>query len=717
LKNTTGSTLGLLAATSLLATANVHAAAPTDAKAAPADDTLEQIEVIAQRQAFRGDTPLQELPQSVQVLPAEIIDTVGATKLDTVLDLASGVARQNTFGGLWDSFAIRGFAGDENTPSGYLVNGFNAGRGFSGRRDASNIESIEVLKGPGSALYGRSEPGGTINLVTKKPHFKEEGSIDLSAGSFSTYRGAFDYTNGFADRVAVRLNGAYEDAGSFRDFFTSKKLSFTPSVLVKIADKTSLTYELEYVDQRAPFDRGVVASAEGQVGLVPISTFLGEPGDGDNQIHATGHQLTLNHEFSDNWSLLVGASQKSSSFKGYSSDPELVTGRQTFYQANVATHDILVSRQRRYRDFSAKDTSARAELSGRFQTGALTNHLLAGVDYYHYDLDQLQNRFRPSLANPNGINVYNPVYGQLPTPGPFTNTLEKQKATGFYVQDQVDLTEQWKVLGGLRVDHFDQNLLDRRTSITTTQSKSATSPRVGLVFEPSKQVSVYASYSKGFRPNSGQNALGVAFEPEFSSSYEVGTKLQSADGRLSGTIAVYDAKKSNMLTSDPVNSGFSIAAGEAESRGLELDFTGSLTEYVKLMASYAYTDAKITKSVLDPNFGFALPVGSQLINIPKSSGNVLLTHEVSLGGHAFTYGGQVTYVGERLGETGVPGFQLPAYTLLNVLANFDFSDRLKLSLNINNLTNKEYYPSSYARLWVAPGTPRSATLRLHYQFR
>jgi iron complex outermembrane recepter protein len=718
LKNTTGSTLGLLAATSLLATANVHAATPTDAKAAPADDTLEQIEVIAQRQAFRGDTPLQELPQSVQVLPAEIIQAVGATQLDTVLDLASGVARQNTFGGLWDSFAIRGFAGDENTPSGYLVNGFNAGRGFSGRRDASNIESIEVLKGPGSALYGRSEPGGTINLVTKKPRFKEAGSIDLSAGSFSTYRGAFDYTNGIGSRVAIRLNGAYEDAGSFRDFFTSKKQSFTPSVLVKIADKTSLTYELEYVDQRAPFDRGVAASAEGQVGIIPVSRFLGEPGDGDNQIHAIGHQLTLNHEFNDSWSLLVGASQKSSSFKGFSSDPELVTGRQAFYQvANPATHDILVSRQRRYRDFSAKDSNARAELSGRFETGSLVNHLLAGVDYYNYDLETLQNRFRPNLANPNGINVFNPVYGQLPTPGPFTNTLEKQKATGFYVQDQIDLTEQWKVLGGVRIDHWDQNLLNRVASATTTQTKSATSPRVGVVYEPSKQVSVYASYSKGFRPNSGSNALNEAFAPEFSSSYEIGTKLQSADGTMSGTIAVYDAKKSNMLTSDPVNSGFSIAAGEAESKGLELDFTGSLTEHVKLMASYAYTDAKITKSVLDVNFGFALPVGAQLINIPKSSGNVLLTHDVMIGDHAFTYGGQVTYVGERLGETGVPSFQLPAYALFNVLANFAVSDKLKLSLNINNLTNKEYYPSSYARLWVAPGTPRSATLRLHYQFR
>ncbi len=243
------------ATTFLLSSAAVLAAdAPSPAV------NLEEITVTAIRQPYRGDTPLQELPQSVQILGADLLEDIGATQLDTVLDLASGIARQNTFGGLWDSFAIRGFAGDENVPSGYLVNGFNAGRGFSGRRDASNIESIEVLKGPGSALYGRSEPGGTINIVTKKPQFDPQGSVELSAGSFSTYRVAGDYTGPLAgDVVAFRINGAYEDADSFRDYFTSKKYTLTPSILVKFSSSTALSYELELVKQEAPFDRGIVA--------------------------------------------------------------------------------------------------------------------------------------------------------------------------------------------------------------------------------------------------------------------------------------------------------------------------------------------------------------------------------------------------------------------------------------------------------------------------
>ena len=190
------------------------------------------------------------------------------------------------------------------------------------------------------------------------------------------------------------------------------------------------------------------------------------------------------------------------------------------------------------------------------------------------------------------------------------------------------------------------------------RTRTATSPRVGLVYEPSKTVSVYASYSKGFRPNSGQNAAGVAFEPEFSSSYELGAKLQTADGRLSGTFAAYKATKSNMLTSDPVNAGFSIAAGEAESKGFEIDVNGKLTDDVSLNFAFAHTDAAITKASLDPNFGFSLPVGSRLINIPKQSANLLVIREFHLGnGGTLSVGGGITYVGERLGETGVPTFR------------------------------------------------------------
>ena len=432
-------------------------------------DGMENVIVTAQRQPFRGDVPFEEMPQSVQVMSGELLQEIGVTQLDDVLDLASGIARQNTFGGLWDSFAIRGFAGDENVPTGYLVNGFNAGRGFSGRRDASNIDRIEVLKGPGSALYGRSEPGGTMNIVTKKPQFATEGSVELAAGSHDTYRVAADFTGPITDSLAVRINGAYEDADSFRDYITWKKYVLTPSLLFKLGESTTLSYEAELLNQEAPFDRGVVAP-NGKLGGVKISRFLGEPGDGVVEIKATGHQVVLQHDFNADWSLLVGLGYRESSFEGYSSDPELAASRQPFYVD--ATN---LSRQRRYRDYDATDFTVRAELSGQLSTGPLTHHLLFGTDYYDYELDSLQDRFRPTLANPYAINVYNPVYGQTQTPLPFIDQREQQDATGFYLQDQIDLTEHWKFLAGVRYDDFSQDILNR---LTAPRNRRARLPRI-----------------------------------------------------------------------------------------------------------------------------------------------------------------------------------------------------------------------------------------------
>ncbi|MFN5700408.1 MAG: TonB-dependent siderophore receptor, partial [Betaproteobacteria bacterium] len=260
-------------------------------------------------------------------------------------------------------------------------------------------------------------------------------------------------------------------------------------------------------------------------------------------------------------------------------------------------------------------------------------------------------------------------------------------------------------------------LLNRRANTTQSQSKSATSPRIGLVYQFGPLVSGYASCSKGFRPNSGQSAAGVAFDPETSESCEVGTKLQSADKSLGATVALYKGKKSNILTADPVNAGFSVQAGEAESQGLEVDIAGRVAEDWLLTASYAYTDAKLTASVLDANFGFALPAGSRLVNIPKNSGNLLLIREFALAGEGqWSVGGGLTYVGSRLGETGVPSFQLPSYTLLSLMGTYSPNAKLKFLLNVHNATDKVYYASSYARVWVAPGMPRSMTLRMQYQF-
>jgi iron complex outermembrane recepter protein len=705
---------------SLLSGAAVLALAPT-AYAADAADTsassVEEVVVLAQRQQYRGDIPLEDLPQSISVVSAEVLKNVNVTRLDAALDLVAGVEHQNNFGGLWDSFAVRGFVGDPNVPSGYLVNGFNGGRGFGGPRDASNIERIEVLKGPGSALFGRGEPGGTVNIITKKPKFTPEGSFTASAGSHNTYRAEGDYTGPINDSVAVRINGAYENADSFRDYLKSEKIVVSPSVVVKFSDSTSLNYELEVVRQDVPFDRGVVA-VNNQLGVIPNSRFLGEPGDGQTRVEVLGHQLQFAQKLAGDWVAMVGFGYRDTSLKGFSSDAELTASRQLLFSTGQ-----YLSRQRRYRDYGAEHTVLRGELDGSFKTGSLLHHVLVGVDGEKFDLDQIQNRFRPPTvaSNPspaahNAVDIFNPVYGNQPVPGVFQDMIEKQKAWGVYVQDQIDLTDQLKLRLGVRYDDFQQRITNRLTGGRSGQDVTKWSPQVGIMYQPTETFSLYASYGKGFRPNSGSDVSGTPFSPELTKSYEVGAKVQLMDDRLTGTVALYKTKKDNIITADPVNTGFSLAIGKAQSKGVEAEIAAELPAGIQARISYAYTKAEITNDILDPDFGKTVPAGSPLLGIAKNSANFLIYRDFELSGdRTFTLGANVHYVGKRLGETGT-NFYLPDYTLVKVFASYKATDHIRISADVNNLFDKTYYPASYSRLWVQPGAPRTFTVRVGYEF-
>jgi iron complex outermembrane receptor protein len=714
--------LALLASAAFAVIAPAAHAADAAVATASTGDAVGEVVVLAQKQQYRGDIPIKELPQNVQVVSTKLLNDVGITRFDMALELVSGVEHQNNFGGLWDAFAVRGFSGDPNVPSGYLVNGFNGGRGFGGPRDASNIETIEVLKGPGSALFGRGEPGGTVNIITKKPRFSPEGSLTLSAGSYSTYRFEGDYTNKLTDALAFRVNGAYEQADSFRDFLKSKKWVVTPSVLAKLSDSTTLTYELEAVHQEVPFDRGIVA-VNGNVLTLPRSRFLGEPGDGPMKVDVLGHQLQFAHDFNSNWTLLLGAGYRHTELKGYSTQAELTRARQMLY-----VDGQTLSRQRRYVDYDANHTVLRGELDGHFNTGSFVHHVLIGIDGERFNIDSLQERFRPPLVTTNptlaqgdAINIFNPVYGNLPPltiANAFTNTLEQQRAWGTYAQDQIDITDQFKVRVGVRYDEFKQSILNRRTGVTSRQDIHNVSPQVGVVYEPNSYISFYAAYAKGFRPNSGLDVHNDPFVPEKTNSKEIGAKLQWPEHKLSATLALYKMDKTNIITADPVNSGFSIAIGSAESKGVELDVDAQLPGEVNMRLSYAYTDAKTTTAILDPDFARPVPAGAPLLDIPKNSFNLLLSRDFQLGDErVLTIGGDVHYVGKQLGETASnPAYYLPAYTLVELFASYKPTAHWKLSAEVHNLFDKVYFPASYSQVWTQPGAPRTFTVRASYIF-
>ncbi len=667
----------------------------------------DSITVSAERQHYRSlsatgatktDALLMDLPQSVRVLTGDLLRDAGVTTLAGALDLASGISRQSPLGGLWDSYAMRGFTGDPNFGSDYMVNGFSSSRGYNGMRDGGNTQAVEVLKGPASALYGRGEPGGTVNITTKKPKFAPEYSADVALGSFQTRRTALDLTGPLSETVAYRLNAAHEEGHSFRDTLKVERSLFAPSFIWLAGEHTTVSYEIEAVRQRAPFDRGVVA-VNGKLGAVPVSRFLGEPGDGPMTVKSLGQQLFIHHALSDDWTLQAGASYRDSELRGYSTEANrlLADGR-------------TLNRQRRHRDFSATDASARVELLGKFKTGALAHEVLAGVDAYRFDDHRVQLRRNPSAANAYAIDIYAPMYGGKAAPLVLSiDTQEGQRARGLYAQDQLDLGAQWKALLGVRHDSYTQEVTNHRLNVSNHQSLSATSPRAGLVYQPSTMWSLYASAARGFRPNSGISLDNQAFPAERSRSYELGAKLET--GKLTGTVAVYDIRKSNVLTTNPANTDFAIAAGEVGSRGLELDVSGELARGLRVSGAYAYTNATVTRG------DTTIVTGSRFANVPRHSANVIATQQFALGAGTASVGGGVQYVGERLGDVAVSSqFTLPAYTTARLLASYASNARLRLALSVENLFNRSYYASSYSQLWVAPGAERTLNLNAHYRF-
>lgn len=698
-----------LCSSAALAAASLPASADTDAAT---------ITVTGVRQAYQGDFQRLETPQAEQSIDAATLRASGATDLSRALDLSASVARQNNFGGLWNAFALRGFVGDENLPSNYLVNGFNAGRGFGGPRDLSGIETVEVLKGPRAALFGRGEPGGTVNLVTKRPTFGKAGEFRFSAGRWDSVRVDADWTTPLSDALAVRLVGFAEDAGSFRDTVHTRKHGASPSLAWRIGSASRLTYELEYSDQALPFDRGVVA-VRGQLALVPGSRFLGEPGDGPIKADVRGHQLELQHDFSRDWSALVGLTTRKTSLEGFSTEAELASSRQS-----LLVDGRTLTRQRRFRDYDARYEVLRAELTGRFRLAGLQHRLIVGADADRFGNDQVFLRARapalsanPTPAQQQAIDIFEPVYGAypLPTPTPLTDRVETQRSKGLFVQDQVDLGPQLQLRVGARHDDYEQTLEDRAAGRTTTQQTSRLSPQLGLVWRAAQTLSLYATHGENFRPLSGTDAQGRGFEPNQSTSYEAGAKFSLAGGALDANVALFSVEQENILVVDDP-SAFTLAAiGRAKSRGLEVDLNGELPGGLALWASYAFVDAKTANTFNDANFGVPVPAGTRLLNVPRHTLSVQAVQSMAWAGRGVQLGGGLLHVGRRSGEF-TTGFELPSYTLARVFAAMELGAGTTLRLDVDNLFDRTYYTNSFAPLWVQPGTPRNVRASLATRF-
>jgi len=451
-----------------------------------------------------------------------------------------------------------------------------------------------------------------------------------------------------------------------------------------------------------------VVAIDGVLGAVPRERFLGEPADGDITVVNSGHQFTLEHALDNGWRARAALSYKRGSMDGLSSDP----------QPNLDADKRTLRRQYRFRDYRSEDSTAQAELVGRVRFGGVEHELLFGVDAYHLHFDQRLLRVNPSAANPYAIDVLAPVYG---TPHPTlvlnSETEEEQRGRSFYLQDTILLGDQWRLLAGLRAERYKQVFANIRNSTQTTQDLSEVSPKIGLSYLASPQWTVFANIGRSFRPNTGADAAAQAFAPEKGRAVEAGAKWENAARTAGATLALFDIRKRNALTADPLQPGYSMAAGEVRSRGMDLDYSGQITRSWRANASVSIIDAKVTRDN-------TLAMGAGLLNIPRSGASALVLYDGQAGARRYGIGAGVSYSGKRLGEVrtaaqaaaGKASFELPAYTTAKLVAYWELAPRLRLSLDVDNVFDRTYYTSSTQSTWVTPGAARSIVLGLQAKY-
>lgn len=684
--------LGLLSASSM-----VHAQEAAEAGAgAEAGVALPQVNVVAERSpvfntthssgATRTDTPIREVPQSVRVMNLQQLEDLGAQRLADTVDFVSGISRLNDFGGTWDNFAIRGFS---STDMGFLVNGFPGSRGYNPPRDTATVERFEFLKGPAGAIYGSSEPGGTINIVTKKPKFTARHVAEVGFNDRGQRRATLDTTGPLSATVAYRLNLMTEEGDPRSALLHNKRMLVAPGLTWLIDPLTTLNYEAEILKSDTPLDRGVI-NVRGVLGGLPRDRVLNEPTDRNMRLSSKTQQLTLDRVLGDGWRARVGASYKESTFEGDYTEA-----------TSLAADNRTLNRQATWRTLPSRDVSVTGEVEGKFATGAIGHTVLFGAEASRLFMN---TEILRSANTP--IDIYAPVYGRAAGPliSLTSSSDERQRVKAVFAQDQLSLSDQWKVLAGLRWDEYSQDLVNRVAKTHVAREQSAVSPRAGLTYLPNSWSSLYVSAGKSFRGNTGTDISGNAFDPQRSKSYEAGWKLESADQRLGATFAVYDITKSNVLTASDVP-GYSVAAGQVKSSGVEADVTGQVGRRWRVSGNFAWDDARVTRDK-------TLAAGTRLMNVPKLSAGLLAIREDGLAdGSRYGVGAGVNYVGDRSGNTA-DTYTLPSYTTARLVSYWQVTKQVKLSLDVLNLFNRQYYTSSWAGLYVTPGAERSVAARV-----
>ncbi|WP_448647688.1 TonB-dependent siderophore receptor [Pseudomonas mohnii] len=659
---------------------------------------------------MRSSAPIQEIPQTINVVAAQVIRDQAPRNLDDALANVSGITQGNTLGSTQDSVMTRGFGDNRN--GSIMRDGMPL---VQGRGMNATVDRVEVLKGPASLLYGIQDPGGVVNMVSKKPELEQYNALTLRGSTYGDGKngsgGSFDSTGALGTSgLAYRMVLDHEDEDYWRNYGVHRETLVAPS-LAWFGERTKLLFAYEHREFLTPFDRGTVIDPRTNHPLdISRNERLDEPFN-DMEGRSDLYHFEADHELNDNWNAHFG----------YSWNRETYDASQVRVTAIDTTKGTLTRSMDGTQNAISTDRFATASLEGKVNVAGMQHDLVFGID------DEYRKIYRADLIRQKSLSTFsylNPVYGRE-VEGTTVSAADSAqtdllRSDSVFVQDSIHLTDQWIFVAGGRFQAYDQYAGKGVPFKANTDSNGQKwVPRAGLVYRYTDELSFYGSYTESFKPNStiaplsgSSTVLDGSIAPEEAKSWEIGAKLDMP-GRVTGNIALFDINKRNVLVANsegPVT--IYSAAGEVRSRGLELDLSGQLSDRWSMIGSYAYTDAEVTE---DPDYK-----GKKLQNVARNSGSLSAVYDFGnvIGGDQLRVGAGARYVGEREGNA-VNDFELPGYTVADAFATYDTQldgQKVKFQLNVKNLFDRTYYTSAASRFFVSMGDSRQVTLSSTLEF-
>ncbi len=679
-----------------------------------AEKVLEEVNVTAalesegyaanvSRSALRTETPLVDTPQAVSVVTQKQIADQAATSLADATRYTPGITFAQGEGNR-DQVVIRG----SNTTSDFFVDGIRDDVQYY--RDLYNVEQLEIVKGANALAFGRGASGGAINRVIKRAGYDPVREVSVSAGMFDHYRATLDVGGALSERVAGRINLMSEDTGSFRDGVELRRAAINPTLTFRMTDKTTVVAGAEYLNDYRIADRGI-PSQNGRPFSTSRSRFFGNSEQSPAEVHVNAGYLQLEHQFNDSVKL-----NNRTRFAQYDKYYQNVYAGSA---VNPTTNTLSIEN---YRDETFRENfTSQTDLSFKLNTGAVRHYLVAGFDV---ERQRSQNRRDAatfaecglgasvctnggSATSISNISAANPRVTALAFDRNLRNSETDVDVLSIYLQDTLNIGERWQVILGLRQDRFVtdfNNIASPANSARVVDTEL--SPRAAVVYKPQQNTSLYASYSQTFVPRAGDQLIGVtnaneALDPEEFQTMELGAKWDLSAG-LSATAAVFRTDRKNVI--NPLDPSSSVLIDGARVEGVELELQGQLTERLQMVAGYAYTDSEIRDGGANN--------GNRLYNTPRNTFSLWNRYQVNdkLGLALGVISRDAMFANDNNQVV------LPGYYRLDAAAYYQATDNLRLQLNLENLTDRDYFLNAHNNQNITPGTPLSARVTATYRF-